>query len=159
MLPGSSKSVGAISRVRVSKLEYVFSCRSFWKKWKKWIFSPHSFSLPKLFIAMRNHPSLVVSSSFWRQRNSQFLAYNHTFIIGFFHKAFYAFFSGTVSCWGPAKFQICIYALLKHRSSECPTFLYLWNRCASKWQFFVLVLTYPRTNILLFHYTRTHDLT
>ena len=77
-----------------------------------------SFSLEKIFITMCNLICLVMSSSFCRRPDFQILTDNHTFIIRYFHKVFYLFFSSTKNCRDPGKLQICIYALLKHRSYE-----------------------------------------
>ena len=155
MLPRRSKSAEMSNSAKVSKLEYVFFCRSLWKKWIKWIFSHHSFSLQKLLIAMRNRLGLVMRLSFRLRPSFQILADNHTFKVCSFYKLFNTFFSIPISFWNSREFQGCFYALLKHRSCECSTFLYLWTSRISKWQIWVLVLTYPRRNILLFYYTRT----
>ena len=91
------------------------------------------------------------------QPSSQFIADNSTFKVDLFTN-FLILFPTPLSFWDPLKFRICVCALLKYSSSKCPTCLYLWNCCAPKLQIFVLVLTYPRRYILLFHYTITHDL-
>ena len=51
MHPRRSKYVEISHIAIISKLECAFFCRSFWKKWTKWIFSHHSFSLENYLLS------------------------------------------------------------------------------------------------------------
>ena len=158
MLPRRSISVKISYTVIVSKLEYVFFCRSFWKNEQNEAFLITHFHCKNYLLSW-----VTILPWFWICFCAFCLTRKSLQIITLLKLAFFqsilCFFSSTISCWNPCKFQVCFYTLLKHSSCKCPTCLYLWNRKCSKWQISILILTYPRRNILLFQYTRTHDLT